>query len=245
MIDRKTFFDRVRAEPFDGFLSGSQVTGLSNILDEAERRGLGDPRFLAYRLGTVFHETGKAMIPVREAGGEAYLKAKPYYPWVGMGLVQVTWEANAKKFGAVKPEDLMSWPVVLRALFDGMDEGVFTGRRLSTYFTDKIDDPVGARHIINGSDKAALIAGYHSHFLAALKAASAIVTVDADKPVLAGIERAINAAGAAGVGQAVAHVTLPRPTAAVGSPGPVHIDSRAAAPRTGLAGLWDRMTGKA
>lgn len=173
-IDRKTFFDHVRLSLFGGFLSGSQVTGLSNILSEAERRGPCDLRYLAYRLATVLHETGKAMIPVREAGGEAYLKSKPYYPWVGMGLVQVTWDYNGKKFGASKPEDLMGWPVALRALFDGMDEGVFTGRKLSTYFNESMDDPIGARHIINGSDKAALIAGYHAQFLAALKAATSM-----------------------------------------------------------------------
>ena len=233
MIDRKAFFALVRADPFGGFLSASQVTGLSNILDEAERRGLGDPRFLAYRLATVFHETAKAMIPVREAGGEVYLKGKPYYPWVGMGLVQVTWEANAKKFGAAKPEDLMGWPVALRALFDGMDQGVFTGRKLSTYFKPTIDDPVGARHIINGSDKAALIAGYHKAFLAAIKLVPGAIASVPGAPVLNGIIAAVNAAAQA------------KAALAVQPPGPIHIDNRMATARTGLAGLWARLKGKA
>ena len=228
MIDRKAFFDQVRADLFGGFLTTLQVTGLSNILDEAERRGLGDPRFLAYRLATTFHETGRAMIPVREAGGEIYLKAKPYYPWVGMGLVQVTWEVNARKFGATKPEDLMGWPVALRALFDGMDQGVFTGRKLATYFSATVDDPVGARHIINGTDKAALIAGYHKAFLAALDAATAAsrgIAVDTDKPVLAGIEKALNARAVSK--GAVGAVVLTKPASI--APDAVHIDNRAAA----------------
>jgi hypothetical protein len=232
MIDRKTFFDHVRAEPFGGFLSGSQVTGLAYILDEAERRGPSDPRFLAYRLATTFHETREAMIPVREAGGEAYLKAKPYYPWVGMGLVQVTWEANGKKFGATKPEDLMSWPVALRALFDGMDQGVFTGRKLATYFSATVNDPVGARHIINGSDKASLIAGYHAQFLAAIKAAGFSAPSSAT-PVLASIETAINdAAKAQG---AVAGVAVPKTAVPVIPPvtAPPHLLPQPAKP-----GFW-------
>ncbi|MGI3900518.1 MAG: lysozyme [Janthinobacterium lividum] len=63
-------------------------------------------------------------------------------------------------------------------------------------------------------------------------AAPQIVHVDTDKPVLASIETAINKAGAGMVAPAAQPVAgphlLPKP-----------------APRTGLAGLWDRMTGKA
>lgn len=187
-LDRKTFFDRIRTDPFSGSLSESQVTGLSNILDEAERRGIGDPRLLAYRFATVFHETGKAMIPVREGGGEDYLKTKPYYPWVGMGLVQVTWARNAKVFGATKPEDLMAWPVALRALFDGMDDGVFTTHKLASYFDANTNDPVGARRVINGLDRAELIAGYHFKFLAALKAAGAASAPVAAVPAVVHID---------------------------------------------------------
>jgi putative chitinase len=40
------------------------------------------------------------------------------------------------------------------------------------YFNDVTDDPVGARKIINGTDKAELIAGYHRGFLIDLKNAS-------------------------------------------------------------------------
>ena len=56
-----------------------------------------------------------------------------------MGLVQVTWEANGKKFGAQSPADLLSLPVALRALFDGMLQGMFTGKKLlhDFYLSDK------------------------------------------------------------------------------------------------------------
>jgi putative chitinase len=167
-IDRNAFFDAVRAA--FGALTPGQVDGFSRILAEWERRALTDVRWLAYMLATAWHETGRKMQPIREGGGEAYLRSKKYYPWVGEGLVQVTWEANARKFGAKKPGDLLTWPIALEAMFRGMIDGVFTGKKLATYFGPKVDDPVGARRIINGTDEAAKIAGYHRHFLAAIKA---------------------------------------------------------------------------
>lgn len=170
-MNRNIFFEYVRNAPFGGRLTSKQVDGLTRILDEWEDRGLSDDRWLAYMLSTTFWETAKTMQPVREMGGEAYLRSKKYYPWVGEGLVQVTWEANHKKFGATKPGQLLTWPIALKALFDGMVDGMFTGKKLSHYFNDKIDDPVGARRIINGTDKAKLLAGFHKNFLDAIKAA--------------------------------------------------------------------------
>ncbi|WP_245504044.1 hypothetical protein [Lichenihabitans psoromatis] len=183
MIDRAAFFDTVRASLFGGWLSSFQVEGMTLILDEWDRRKLTDTRHLAYALATTFHETGAKMQPVREGGGEAYLKAKPYYPWVGEGLVQVTWEVNARKFGATKPGDCMSWPVALRALFDGMGQGLFTGKKLADYFGATVNDPVDARRIVNGTDKAEVIAGYHRLFLAAIGSTSAVAMVAPVAPV--------------------------------------------------------------
>lgn len=164
------FFSYVRRAPFGGTLKQSQVDGLNKILAEWQRRKLSDVRWLAYMLATTFHETGGKMQPVREGGGESYLRSKPYYPWVGEGLVQVTWEKNARKFGATKPGQLMTWPIALKALFDGMAQGMFTGKKLGDYFNALVDDPVGARRIVNGTDKAQLIAGYHKNFLDAINA---------------------------------------------------------------------------
>lgn len=221
-MDRRIFFDRVRSAPFNGGLRDSQVDGLTRILDEAERRGLGDLRILAYRLATVFHETGEAMVPVKEGGSDSYLRGKPYWPWVGMGLVQVTWEANGRKFGAAKPEDLLSWPISLKALFDGMDQGVFTGRKVGAYFTDKINDPTGARHVINGSDKAALIATYHGHFLAALNGASVLsgpqIAAAPGQPVLNSIIGRINQAAADEARGAAPVVRSPGPVVIAAAP---------------------------
>jgi hypothetical protein len=170
-MNRRIFFNYVRNAPFGGRLTTQQVDGLTRILDEWDRRKLTDDRWLAYMLATAFWETAKTMQPVREMGGESYLRTKRYYPWVGEGLIQVTWEANHRKFGATRPGQLMTWPIALKALFDGCINGMFTGKKLSDYFNDTRDDPRNARRIVNGMDKADLIAGFHKNFLAAIKAA--------------------------------------------------------------------------
>ncbi len=173
MIDQGSFFDHVRVGPFDGRLNHLQVDGMTRILGEWSRRDLTDQRWLAYMLATVFHETGTVMQPVHEDGGASYLRSKPYYPWYGRGLVQVTWKANFQKFGCENPDEMMQWPEALHALFDGMISGIFTGARLATYFSSMHADWINARRIINGEDKDVLIAGYGHSFFAAIGAASA------------------------------------------------------------------------
>jgi len=174
-MDRAYFFNRIRHALFGGKLTAAQVDGITRILDyrDSNYKGVTDDQ-LAYILATVNWETGHKMVPVKEQGGIRYLKSKPYWPWVGMGLVQVTWEVNAKKFGATKPEDLLAWPVALRACFQGMVQGMFTGKKLSDYINLKQCDYVGARRIINGMDRANLIAGYADAFQYALKQANKI-----------------------------------------------------------------------
>ena len=171
-MNHTTLFAYVRRAPFGGRLTQAQISGMTSILDEWGKRQLLDKRWLAYLLATTFHETAATMQPIRERGGEKYLRSKPYYPWVGEGLVQVTWEENHRKFGATKPGQLLTMPIAIRALFDGMINGMFTGKKLSDYFSDKADDPVRARRIVNGTDKAKLIAGYYRNFYDAIMAAS-------------------------------------------------------------------------
>ncbi|MEP0518610.1 MAG: hypothetical protein ABJO09_00765 [Hyphomicrobiales bacterium] len=63
------------------------------IIGECSKQGvLGNQA--AYVLATAFWETARTMKPVREYGGEKYLKSKRYYPYVGMGYVQLTWRTN-------------------------------------------------------------------------------------------------------------------------------------------------------
>ena len=68
MIDRKAFFEAVRARPFGGKLAQSQVDGMCVLLDVWERdyKGRVSLAQLAYCLATAFHETARAMQPVIE-----------------------------------------------------------------------------------------------------------------------------------------------------------------------------------
>jgi hypothetical protein len=61
--------------------------------------------------------------------------------------------------------------VAARVLIYGLIEGWFTKFRLPDYFNDHATDWVHARRIVNGMDKAELIAGYAREFYAALTAA--------------------------------------------------------------------------
>ena len=131
---------------------------------------------LAYILATTWHETAHTMKPVREYGGESYLKSKKYYPYVGMGYVQLTWKTNyekaSRKLGAdfVKnPKLLLEPKYAVPILIAGMVEGWFTGKKLSDYITLSKSDFVGARRIINGTDKKDLIATYAINYDRMLK----------------------------------------------------------------------------
>jgi len=126
---------------------------------------------LAYILATAYHETAHTMRPIREYGGETYLKKKKYYPYVGMGYVQLTWDYNYKKASDKLGVDFLKNPKLLLEskyaapiIVIGMMEGWFTGKKLSDYITLKISDFKSARKIVNGLDKAELIADYAKQY---------------------------------------------------------------------------------
>lgn len=95
--------------------------------------------------------------------------------WLGRGLVQLTHKRNYQTMSDVIGVDLVAQPeralepqVSAAILIEGMLRGSFTGRRLSQYFDASRADWEGARAIINGNDRAALLAGYGGAFHAAL-----------------------------------------------------------------------------
>lgn len=198
-----TFFSYLRRAPFGGRLSQGQINGISAILDAFEHFQLSDPRWLANILAQVFHETGGRMLPVREtfAGSDAKAMAilesawksgklgsvgTPYWRegFFGRGPIQITHLRNYQKLGKRLGVDLVANPakaldpvIGARIAVVGMAEGLFTGKKLGDYFSTAVDDPVGARAIVNGSDKAKLIAGYHKSFVDAIAAAGTSVKV--------------------------------------------------------------------
>lgn len=131
----------------------------------------------AYVLATAFHETAHKVKPIREMGGETYLRSKKYYPYVGMGYVQLTWLENYQKASKKLGVDFVANPKLLLdpkhaapILVVGMLEGWFTGKKLSDYITIERSDFRSARRIVNGMDRADLIAGYAKTYDALLRA---------------------------------------------------------------------------
>lgn len=194
-MDRKVFYDQIRISIFRGRMNQSQVNGTNAILDEWAKRGYSDRRELAYELATAYHETAHTMQPITEYGGRAYFnkyetgtrigknlgntRKGDGYKFRGRGYVQLTGRANYDKMSNLTGVDLLSNPelaldpeIAAQIMFEGMTRGSFTGRKLSDYFTETKTDWVSARRIINGTDRASLIAGYARKFHAALAAAS-------------------------------------------------------------------------
>jgi putative chitinase len=180
MINREKFYAQVRKD--FGKLKQSQVDGFENIIFNWEfDRPSDDIRHLAYMLATTWHETARTMQPVTEYGSAKYLRSKKYWPYIGRGYVQLTWAENYKKMGKLlelplyeKPELALVPDHACEIMFEGMltrksFKGDFTGLALENFFNKTKDDPIGARKIINGTDKAKLIAGYHYKFLKALE----------------------------------------------------------------------------
>lgn len=184
MIDRDKFFSSARATVFHGRLDQDQVDGCNTILDGWQNfyPGGGDMRWLAYELGTAFHETAFTMQPVREIGngeGRSYGVPDPVTGqiYAGRGYVQLTFKANYESMSSVVGEDLVHNPdlalrpdIAAKIMFYGMAHGSFTGVGLPRYFTPTTSDWINARRIINGTDCAAQIANYGHEFLAALTA---------------------------------------------------------------------------
>lgn len=174
-MDRKVFFDCVRTYPSNGKLSKRQVQGMELIIDEWQQRELQDTRWLAYILATAYHETAFTMEPIDEYGqgrGREYgvpdlETGQVYY---GRGFVQVTWKANYLRFSELLGLDLLSQPelaldqgVATSILFEGMINGLFTGKALRHYFREE-SDWYNARRIVNRLDRAEQIARYARAF---------------------------------------------------------------------------------
>lgn len=183
MTDRAAFFAHIRALGlFGDKLEQSVVEGTEAILDAMAGVSVAH---CAYALATALHETNRTMQPVREAYwlSEAWRRTHlRYYPWYGRGFVQLTWQANYAKADrelnlggllTTTPDAAMRVDIAARIMRLGMVEGWFTGKKLADY----LPSPLGtlpqfksARRIVNGTDKADLIATYAKQFQDALVA---------------------------------------------------------------------------
>lgn len=231
-MDRSAFYASLRARNsgvFGTSLSQSQVDGMEALLDEAQRRGEKLP-FLAYCLATTYHETAHTMQPIYEKGQRSYFnKYEPGtkigkvlgntqrgdgFLFRGRGDVQLTGRRNytlaSKKLGIdliTNPDRALEPTIAATILYEGMDEGWFTGRDLDDFIDDFDEDDaedlrefVKARYVINGTDKAETIGKYALAFEKALRAAAYVsqapktltipppAPVEAPKPVPAPVD---------------------------------------------------------
>lgn len=125
----------------------------------------------AYLLATAYHETAHTMKPVTEYGSQKYLRSKKYWPWIGRGYVQVTWDYNYIKLKKATDVDVISDPdkaldpeVAAIALVNGTMEGWWTGKPLTKYVTLTKSNFYQARRTVNGLDKAQQIAEYAKQY---------------------------------------------------------------------------------
>lgn len=179
---------RIRGCP----LSDARRESLTLLLLLLDRSPEIPTRQLAYILATIRHETAGTFRPLKEfrakPGTRTYTLQQRYWPsgYFGRGYVQLTWERNyaqlterLRRMGVLTPADsLVTTPdlacdpwVAWHVLIVGMQEGLFTGKRLGDYIDQQRTDYVNARRVVNGIDQAERIAGYANEFELLLRAA--------------------------------------------------------------------------
>lgn len=134
----------------------------------AVREGWGKSDASAIAAVTSLYKSGKISqnYALPQANGKSYF---------GRGFVQITHSGNYKALGAKLGIDLYGNPdlaldkkIAAEIMVVGMKYGMFTGVKLSTYFTDTKTDNKNARRIINGTDATDRIAAFAEKFYTAL-----------------------------------------------------------------------------
>lgn len=191
LLNRAIFYAEIKGRLFKGRLSQRQVEGMDALLDAFAATGQTNLDYLSYGFATAYLEVDRTMWPIKEYGGAAYHKkmydiegSRPHKArelgnlqpgdgakYCGRGYPQVTGRSNYKRAAVLTGVDLISQPermlepkLAAAVMWDAMLKGWFTGRKLSQYFGKGKSDPKGARAIVNGTDRAATIAGYFAHF---------------------------------------------------------------------------------
>ncbi len=194
-INREKFFTKYPFRP----LIQSQVDNLNFLFDKLDTSAsLNRLSEYSYVLATLKLETADTFAPVKEAywlkpesrriavlkkmyaGRKSIIHSsgRLYY---GRGYVQLTHIDNYIKMNEyvqkrfpdndlVKNPDLACEPEAAWIILEtGMSNGLFTGKKLINYFTDKKVDFYNARRIINGLDRAGLVQAYAEKYWAELE----------------------------------------------------------------------------
>jgi putative chitinase len=183
---------RERVKPITQKMVDTLEPRINDLLSFMEADAtLVDSRHAAYILATVYHETAATMSPLSEYGkGKGRIYGRPVSYTIngiryvnvfyGRGYVQLTWFNNylrmAKRLNdwhiVTHPETTKEPETAYKILSVGMFEGMFAkGQTLNRHINGTKTDYVNARRIVNGVDKANLIAGYARKFEKIIKGA--------------------------------------------------------------------------
>jgi hypothetical protein len=171
-----------------GKVSDAQEESITFLINAFEKqRVIQSIPQIAYCFATIAHETAWTFRPIKEyrskIGSAGRANQDRYWNtgYYGRGYVQLTWERNYKILGDRINYDLVSNPdkaldpiYAFMILVHGMNEGLFTGKKLSDFINGNQKDYDNARRIINGKDKAKQISEYALHFEKILKNSAAV-----------------------------------------------------------------------
>lgn len=184
-IDKGIFFKEYRKE-FGRIRRQQTVDTMNAIINRAVLEQTPVPH-LAYMFATALHEARDSkyiydFYPIVERGSYSYITRLYWFNkrvrgWLGndteaeawkyrgRGLVQLTGETNYEAFSIEdNPDRALEPDMAVHIMFTGMNKGIFTGKKLSDYLNKDRKDYYNARRIINGTDKASVIAVYAEMF---------------------------------------------------------------------------------
>ena len=192
---KKEFLVKYKAQ-FRENLNQSQMDGLAFLLAQIRKdEQITDMRQVSYILATIKHECANTWQPIAEYGPRAYfnkyepntkigknlgnVQAGDGYKYRGRGYCMITGRHNYQFMSTVlnlpyaeglerNPDRALEPELAYKILSYGMRRGHFTGKKLSDFINENGCDYVKARAIINGSDRAKLIAEYARKFEAIL-----------------------------------------------------------------------------
>lgn len=159
--------------------------GIETLLSFFAKHVLFSQPQVAYIFATVKHECADTWLPIVERGGREYFirrywdnkkirsqleleKPEDAVRYCGRGYCMITGPRNYRLMSRHVGHDLIAHPelaldpeISFRILSIGMSKGLFTGKKLSEYIPYSGEpDYYGARRVINGVDRASLIADY-------------------------------------------------------------------------------------
>jgi putative chitinase len=149
----------------------AQSESIAQIIMSFMIYGDRDLNKLSYILSTAWHESKLQLVKEKRGtpGSDLHKLQEKYWDsgFYGRGFVQLTHRDNYAKLGKLLNIDLVNNPDLAldrRYAADiivlGMMQGLFTGVSLRNYISPSHQDYVSARKVVNGLDRAQLIADY-------------------------------------------------------------------------------------